>query len=593
MFLLCPDVIFSQGVNIQSGAKMLATGAAIIKINNGNFENNGTYEKGAETVILSGSNASAILGNGFTSMNHLEITNSAGITSKIAQLYSTTLNIASGSKLTIDTASAITVTGSATNNVGVNGLVIKSFANAPNGSFIFHNAYESPVQATVEMYSIAAKSTTYKWQFFGIPLRSLVINPTFNGGYVRKFNEAGWNSGYADTNHWIQLQNGAVLTPFTGYEVTQLTEKKYFFSGTLENSSFSSGKLNYTSDAQYPGQHLIGNPFTSAIKIKKISFGSSDPLVMENTVYLYNSGSYADWQSGGAGANDNPYTNLAGQYTAVPQNVAGEEGIPSEIPSMQAFLIKVLKDDDAATLSIPYNSADTIIAKNTERQRVSAVKKVCTRIDVKGLSRGDRMWLFTESSCSEKYDNGWDGHKELGTSLSPQIFAEEEDGIYQINATNNIDNTRLGFKAGVDTEYTLTFTHTNSALSYPTLFLLDLQNGTTTDITESGTEYNFTATNTEQPETRFKIVTSRDISTEKSEIGIKGTRVFVKDKMLNIQIEDGLEGVVRIYDVAGQTVSSFAVQNNFVNFAKQLPDGVYFVSINTKSIHQSKKVIIH
>ena len=185
-----------------------------------------------------------------------------------------------------------------------------------------------------------------------------------NGGYIRKFNEAGWYSGSADTCHWIQLQNGAVLSPFEGYEVTQLTEKKYYFPGALENRDFSSGKLSYTTTAQYPGQHLIGNPFTSAIDIKKIEFGSTNPEIIENTIYLYNTGSYSDWEVNGSGTLDDPFSILAGQYTAIPINLAGESGIPAQIPSMQAYLVKVHSNNDSASLSIPYNSMGAVVSYN-------------------------------------------------------------------------------------------------------------------------------------------------------------------------------------------------------------------------------------
>ena len=166
---------------------------------------------------------------------------------------------------------------------------------AANGSLIFHNdsSAGNRVSATVEMYSKASKvSTAYKWQFMGFPVRTFDKYPTFvdAASYVRKYNEAGTGSGLALTAHWIQQQNGAVLKPFTGYEVTQSAAKTYTFAGELVNWDFNSGKLPFTLTAQYTGQHLIGNSYTGAIDISKIVFGSNNAGIIENTIYRYHTG---------------------------------------------------------------------------------------------------------------------------------------------------------------------------------------------------------------------------------------------------------------------------------------------------------------
>ena len=88
---------------------------------------------------------------------------------------------------------------------------------------------------------------------------------------------------------------------------------------------------------------------------------------------------------------------------------------------------------------------------------------VGTRIDVRGARFSDQMWLFSVASCTNEFDNGWDGFKMFGTPLAPQLFAIEPDGDYQVASIPNYNDTFLGFSAGIDSVYTFTFTHQNLA----------------------------------------------------------------------------------------------------------------------------------
>ena len=140
--------------------------------------------------------------------------------------------------------------------------------------------------------------------------------------------------------------------------------------------------------------------------------------------------------------------------------------------------------------------------------RAGAQDLVNTRVDVKGSSYSSQMWLYSVSSCTRGYDSGFDSFIMLGApSPIPQIFAMEDAGNFLIDAIPNVDNTYLGFIAGQDTVYTLTFIHQNLALAYSHLYLIDSIAKTTTDIYANGSNYTFNAKNT-TIEKRFKIVTS-------------------------------------------------------------------------------------
>ena len=520
---------------------------------------------------------------------NLTVDNSAGVILNTDFTVSNNLTINSGKSLTISVANQMLVQGTVSNNAGTTGLVIKSSSEVANGSFIFYNSSSNPVAATVEMYTkaFATYNTTvraytgYKWQYFGIPVTKVKTNPTFTGSYVRKFLE----SGTTISNHWVQLTSIDSVYSFLGYEITQANPKTIVFQGNLVNSDYSSGQLAYTPTALYPGEHILANPYTAAIDIRQINFGSQ----MEWSVYLYNSGSYNDWYSAGGGQ---IWGNNPGQYTAVPKNTAGYNGIPYLIPSMQGYLVKAQSSSANATLSIPYSSS---MLKNTDMQRAprktmssSTTEMTSSKIDVKGSRFSDRMWLFSNSSCTRNFDNGWDGHKSFTSSaLMPQIFASEVDGNYQIDAVDNINNTEIGFYSGEDSIYTLTFTHENMNDTYPSIYLIDQQADKTIDVTESGTEYQFLVRPTDKLIKRFKIVTNSGISTETIAVMDKGLKIFSSGHSVFVHNFSSSVGKLFVYDISGQLILKQQVNpNGITTISMNLPIGVYL----TKGIVDDKEI---
>lgn len=593
MFFLLVISINSQGqgLNIQPEAHLKISGAVGISIINGNFTNNGTYMKDTETLILSGNSPRIISGNGSTQVNDLQINNTGGITVKANLLNVNNLSISTNSRLTIDTTRSVTVSNLLTNNAGMGGITIKANPLAANGTLIFNNPENSPVLASVEMYSKAnwtwlnSVRTNLKWHFFGVPVRSISAAPTFNGSFIRKYNEAGIGSGLTADKRWIQLQNNEVLTELNGYEIVQESGKTYTIKGELVNKDFTR-QLSYTAGAEFPGQHILASPYTAAIDIKKILFGDD----VEKSVYQYNTGSYDDWfsNSGGSAAGNSP-----GQYILSTINTAGDYQIPAQIPSMQGFMVKVTGSSDNATISIPYY---TVTTKNIERQRAKAqtIEKTYTVIDVVGSRFSDRMWIYTNPDCTREFDNGWDGRKIINPTSAPQIFAMEPDGNYQINAVDNVNNTEFGFKAGEDTNYTIRFKHVNTASVYSGLYLIDLVNNNILDITDDNSEYTFTTEQTSNPVKRFKIVTNPGVTTEIETQTNSSLSIFNSDRVLFIDNKTSAPGKLYIYDLAGQLVQQTTFGSNTITSVNaSLTTGTYIARGITSGIEQVRKILIN
>jgi uncharacterized repeat protein (TIGR02543 family) len=488
------------------------------------------------------------------------------------------MTINAGGVMTIPVNKLLTVSGSITNNGGAAGLVINAGAGLVNGSLIFHNEQNAPVSATVELYSLAfrdAVRSNNKWQYIAVPLRQVVASPTLDGAVIRRWDEPSCR--------WVSQNNLSELTSFTGFEITQSAPAYYSFQGYLENNSLTNLQLTYNgavpADA---GWNLIGNSYTGAININQITFGTQT----EATVYLFNTGSPAEWSAAGGATGVG-----AGQYTAVPKNTV-EPTLPTQISSLQSFFVKANSASALATISIPYSAVGTV-EKNTSLMRANAAPQVCTRIDVQGTSFSDRMWLFTNPDCTHTFDNGWDGFKSFGTALAPQLFAMEPDGSYQVSTTEDINNTDLGFQAGTDSNYTLSFTHQSLESRYESLFLIDLSTNTTTDITQSGTQYSFTATTTPAPVKRFKIVTSPGITTQTGNKLPGGLEIFSAQDLLFVNNPTAEKGNLTVYDMSGRVV----MQSAFMPFCSvtlptHLGKGGYLLKAKTAERELIHKFII-
>jgi len=583
----CTGLMIDNGTTLDMNTYALTGGTTISSAGTLKTQNTSTTaipsgKTWGGVVIFNGSETQSLPANSI--FNHLTIDNTTGVNVNDSATVNGTLSINSGKNLTISTGAKM-VANQVANNAGVSGLVIKANSIDPNGTLIFHNAPSSPVLGTVEMYSKAAATnqnpySNYKWEFFGIPLQSVTADPTFYGSYVRKHNEAGTTSA----TRWINQTNSSVLTPVTGYEITQPIAKTITFQGQLVNSDIST-PLSYTETSQYPGQNILSNPYTAAINIKEISFGND----LDKVVYFYNTGSKTDWSTQ-TGIDLSP-----GQYIAIPQNEAGIN-LPSQIPSMQGFLVTFTGTTHASnTFGVTYNSA---VARNIEKQRVRAenkttAEKVYTRINIAGKIYSDKMWLFSEPSCSHGYDNGWDGTKFLGTSVAPQLWAMESNGDYQVNAVDDINNTELGFIKGVDTTYTMTFTHSNTSSKYSNIYLLDQVTNTTTNITQSGSVYTFTVTSASAQLNRFKIITNSETATNTKEATSKQLRVYNSQQNIYVNNLYDCSGEMMLYDATGRAIQTCRINSNgLTTIPTNLQTGTYVVKISTAKENLSKQIII-
>ena len=420
----------------------------------------------------------------------------------------------------------------------------------------------------------------YKWQFIGIPVQSMNVLPTFFGGFVRQYNETGRGSGFLETNRWIQLQNNDVMEAVNGYQIVQPTAKKYEFQGTLYNKSFQK-TLNYTTGSDFPGQHLIGNPYTAAIDISQITFGPNT----KQTVYLYNTGTFDSWNAFRSNTSADSTSFTSGQYTAIPKETAGSNGLPRQIPSMQAFMVRTLGTTDGM-VTVDYNA---VRQRNFSIQRTKKNQLASLRINLIGEKMdNDVMWLFSHEGTTRNFDNGWDAFKLAGDAGTARIQAVENGINYQINAVPDINETLLSARAGAnDTSYKLRISNENMDSRHQSLYLLDLITNELTDISAPVTEYFFNMTNTSS-EPRFKILTSAGITT-----ALRNTSVQYNNGKLLWPNHSEISNI-RIYNVQGIEIFRIDPSNLAHNYVdKRLVPGVYlFKTTMYDNTLKSGKIIV-
>jgi len=549
------------------------------------FTGSGNWETGSNWNVneVPGTNGSV---NG--SVNDSPIINGTGACIMTASHNITNLTVNAGKSIQINTGATLNAAGSITNNAGTSGILIKSGNGVANGSLIW--ATGSP-SGSVEMYSKAytdgsAYPAKNRWQYFGIPVTSTTVGSTFGGvnERVRKYDES--NTDVDGIGLWVPadpshlntstLSGATTMVPVDGYEVVQPAAKTYTFTGELNHSNVSR-TLTY-SGGPWIGNHILANPFTAAINVSGITYSGG----LENAVYIYNTGSRAEWisNSGESTPGSNP-----GTYSVSTGGFAGIFGVPAQIPSMQGFLVKATSGSN--TFGIPLSALTT---NNNPQRAPSTSEKVATMIDVIGAHSSDRMWIFSDANCTSKFDNGFDGPKILGSALNTQLFSMGEDGDYQINGVNDINNSYLGFQAGQDTEFKMVFRHQNLASMYTGLYLVDLVVNKTIDISVDGTEYSFTSEASGTASKRFKIITSTTkvfTADMDSEVKIFGSQneVFVQNNNANA-------GNVVLYNMAGVAVRKSILKANGLTTLSNLNAGVYIAKVKTDKEDISKQIII-
>ena len=490
-------------------------------------------------------------------------------------------------------------------------LKIEAEAGKPNGAFVYAGApSDAKVFAEVQMNVKSTKlptPTTWKDnvqgsptfgenlpvaftdQFFGIPFQK-TSSAWLGGSYIYKYDEAT-NASNKFYQKFTGLKAKEMMTAFAGYSIrsTAAEAKVKSMKGYLNLSDATltlTRKASKVADAKAAsdainhwglGQNLFGNSYTAPMKISGLTL----PDALDNTIYMYNTGSGKDW-----GDATSQSGTSAGTYLAVPVNTASQQGV-NEIPSMQGFLLKFTEGETTVNgadvkVGLKYDNLVT----NAEQGQMAKgytfgtnTQPGVVRFILNGEDVSDVMWLFEQPGTSDNFDNGWDGQKLGAEMMSSMIYSDSKAGKLQVNTTDDLTKANITIVTAKPGRYVLNLSRKDLP-QYSDLKLIDSKVKMIVPFEGDALEYEFDVTGNGVLGDRFKLVNTTATSFGNLPTEIQGVTTATWN------------GPAVVYTVSGERVANVRQPEDLNRLKAQLPNGVYIVSMQVDGKTVSQKMVI-
>ena len=495
---------------------------------------------------------------------------------------------------------AITVTSTGGMTVGEKGVSSAknesriSINNTPEGAGFFRihpvavTNGDTPATVTVN-YTTKAKSGDPRdeiWQYVGAPGNNMQMSN--DGILVYHWKEQkGWL--LADTK----------MQPFVGYALTRTTEGSNNYEIHAE-PVYTDQVIQLTKTASgMNGDNLFANSYLAPIDVRKID---KDDIIdpdnkLTRTFFLFNSGSWNDWKQGAGDITAAGYDHSsAGHYYSIPFYSAKliDDGTSQVvIPPMQGVYVysegeatikfnyaKHVYGADASDLNKPMRMPqEKTWSDSFRRVRIQATSK---------NSGADRMYIVQEENTTSKYDNGYDGDNILAAK-QVNIYTNEPFGQMEVSCSNNIDSMFIGFTAGEDSEYTLTF----GAVVGKDMYLKDIEKNESILITDGG-QYIFYAQPNSVNDMRFQLLLDPHLSNDNlDDDGVTTggdnicsdiTRVWINDKKLYVA-DVPKNTKLAVYTASGVCIATPYIIHHtpYTLDLSYLPTGVYVLRLNNQA----------
>jgi molybdopterin-binding protein len=330
------------------------------------------------------------------------------------------------------------------------------------------------------------------------------------------------------------------------------------------------------------GDNLFVNSYLAPIDLTKFTDDDFSGN-FEKTFYLFNSGSWDDWQNNGGNVN-NGFTSgdARGQYFAItPLSVKLLDNNIEQtvIPSMQG--VYVIANENGASINLDYSKHvyKAEAANMNHHMRAPKIEDknfMRVRMQVGSQNSGaDRMYVIQYEGGTQGFDNGYDARNILVDGLA-NIYTNEQDGEMEISVSNQIDETYIGFSAGKDSEYTLRFTSVVGEL-----YLKDLETETVMAVLD-GEEYIFNATPNTKNDRRFLLLDHKPeqggVSTDVE--NISSTKAWIVDNVVYVT-NAPINTELVVYTMSGVVVTSFVTTTAYATIdLANMPVGVYMLRVN-------------
>ena len=425
------------------------------------------------------------------------------------------------------------------------------------------------------------------WQYFGAPGANCQF--TIDG--------ITWLYQWNEKQNWVKQNGTLTFEPFAGYAITQYGQPTYSLKAdpirtnqtiTLTKTPEASGGMN--------GDNLFANSFMAPIDVKNFTADdfSGD---LDKTFYIFNSGSWNQWN--GQNEKDSTLGNngstTPGQYCAIPALSAKYlDSDITTIPPMQG--VYVIANENGATIRLNYNKhiwqAGTYTGSSTDmHEPMRAPQRQAQeqmqqddfrrlRLQVNSANSGaDRMYIIQEHTTTRDYDNGYDAPNQFAEGIA-NIYTTEPFGKMEVSCANNIDSMYIGFQAGSDSHYILSF----RSLIGDSLYLQDMEQDTIIRMQE-GAEYRFSATPYTTNDLRFLLLLHPQLESDNTPTHVdqvQKTEIWNDSQRLYITNAPAYS-VASIYTLSGQPILHSTIQYTTHTIdIHHLPQGVYILQMNNQ-----------
>lgn len=450
----------------------------------------------------------------------------------------------------------------------------------------FINKVQGTMPNITVQYTTRAKAGGAKdqvWQYVGAP-----------GNNMQMSNDGVMVYLWSETDGWVYSNTN--MNPFEGYALTRTAEGSETYS-IVAQPIHDNKTINLTKTANgMNGDNLFVNSYLAPIDLTKFTTDGEDSDFtgnVEKTFYLFNSGSWNDWQGkNGEGANQIIQGESAGQYYAItPLGAALIDANKDQttIPPMQGVYVVA---NEEAQIHLKYNkhvfrSTSSDMNRPMRAPQIEDENFMRVRMQVNSQNSGaDRMYVIQYENTTRGYDNGYDA-KNIIAQGQANIYTNEPEGQMEISIADQIDSTFIGFAAGEDSEYTLTFT----SLVGQDMYLHDLEADSLFLITEEG-QYTFSAHPNSVNDMRFQLLLYPDFSDDLPGNGVttgidnlvSSAQVWVNDKRVYIADAPQNSKLV-VYTANGMCITSpLTIHHTPCTIdLSHLPTGVYVLRLNNQA----------
>lgn len=457
------------------------------------------------------------------------------------------VTIANGGRLTLNSSQTLAVTD--------------AFIVESGGSFIQNGTLTAGSTLAERMIATATPTGLEGWHLLSSPVMSQPIAPDFGGSVGQDF--YGWDETVTNGLPWINFNggtfSGSSFNPGTGYLVAYQSGQSGTkqFAGAFNSTDFTGIALTNsfaTTNEDWNGFNLLGNPFPSAIVWNKTAWNGGAPI--QASAYLWDEAS-AD------------YIDLF------------EDDV---VPAMNGFMVYTSAD---ATIDIPLAARvhdATPWYKASEEQRITLV----AHDPATGSSKGSMVRF--NSQATSGYDLDFDSRLLVG--YAPIFFSKAEGTNLQVNTLPELTSdvvVPFGFITNGSTDFYIQMTAT---IETENILLVDRKLNIVHDLTANPV-YHFTSVegdNVNRFELKFGHVGVNANPAAKSDV-----TVYVRDRSIYVSGNSSLAGRnIIVTNMMGQQVMKVSANDGLtVVNASNLQSGAYLVSVISENSVVTQKIVLN